>query len=576
MKFVVAPLLVVAMGNSLSDVAAETAANASFPLADVTTLDAPLALRITGSGAADGRYLLREGVPVAGLRCAKRDGVYWENEANAYVLEARDGSATKCVDAARADCYYETRHYETWNSPWGSFGIATKVVESKYLVCGIDKEARLFTSTVGREVHQGKKGDEQPRAFFAGELCAANDEPSAAACVDALCSGEPAEGRGTCPGRDDRSVRGHTDKKSKGVSQLTITVITALFVAGLFLAAATRASCSLRVAEHRRRQKIHPRREDEHPVYPSLERPRSVEAGPRRRRLGSAADSRGPDGVLWRNGDAVIEGTDEAWRIAANGVWYFEARPATRPWSGPSPPRARTGSGSAPDATRRDGVGREPEEDAYGEPLVTPVVTTARADCYYETRQYETWSWGASTKVRETTYKVCGIDAALFAARETLESAGRGSDDERLFGDLCAATDEASAAACVAALCSAEPSEGESSCPEIQHPPDAIVVTKRKTKDRSMTAAGRTASLVLAGLFVMFAAPIVRLRVHELHRIKKVQPLGFTVEHDPSLEAGRIGSWPWRARARASPLDARHIAVVGAVRDRAAARGDAV
>ena len=157
MKFV-APLLVVAMGNSLSDaVAAETAANASFPLADVTTLDAPLALRVTGSGAADGRYLLREGVPVAGLRCAKRDGVYWENEANAYVLEARDGSATKwsisnateaaadawlygsdspgcdptefawlanagvdghvSVDRARADCYYETRHYETWNSP---------------------------------------------------------------------------------------------------------------------------------------------------------------------------------------------------------------------------------------------------------------------------------------------------------------------------------------------------------------------------------------------------------------------------------------------------------------------------
>jgi len=318
MKFAVAPLLIIAMGNSLSDadgLAAETAANASFPLADVTTLDAPLALRITGSGAADGRYLLREGVPVAGLRCAKRDGVYWENEANAYVLEARDGSATKwsianatdaaadawlygsdsagcdptefawlpnagvdghvSVDAARADCYYETRHYETWNSPWGSFGIATKVVESKYLVCGIDKEARLFTTTVGREVHQGKKGDEQPRAFFAGELCAATDEPSAAACVDALCSGEPAEGRGTCPGRVDRSVRGGTDKKSKGVSQLTITVITALFVAGLFLAAATRASCSLRVAEHRRRQKIHPLGgEDEHPVYPSLERVR--------------------------------------------------------------------------------------------------------------------------------------------------------------------------------------------------------------------------------------------------------------------------------------------------------------
>ncbi|KAH8095517.1 hypothetical protein JL720_2823 [Aureococcus anophagefferens] len=103
MKFVVAPLLVVAMGNSLSDVAAETAANASFPLADVTTLDAPLALRITGSGAADGRYLLREGVPVAGLRCAKRDGVYWENEANAYVLEARDGSATKWSIANATD-----------------------------------------------------------------------------------------------------------------------------------------------------------------------------------------------------------------------------------------------------------------------------------------------------------------------------------------------------------------------------------------------------------------------------------------------------------------------------------------
>ena len=142
-------------------------------------------------------------------------------------------------------------------------------------MCGIDKEAHLFTSTVGREVYQGKKGEWQPREFFAGELCQANDEPSAAACVDALCSGEPAEGRGTCPGRDDRSVRGHTDKKSKGVSQLTITVTTALFVAGLFLAVTTRASCSIRVAEHRRRQKIHPLGgEDEHPVYPSLERVR--------------------------------------------------------------------------------------------------------------------------------------------------------------------------------------------------------------------------------------------------------------------------------------------------------------
>ena len=381
------------------------------------------------------------------------------------------------------------------------------------------------------------------------------------------------------------------------------------------------------------------------------------------------------DGVLWRNGDAVIEGADEAWRIAANGMWYFEAAvtgcdpgaglawsenaDASTPLDAPvvvavareEAPTSDVATLAAPLALRVAGAGdadgryvlrrgdpvvgllcsrfdgvfwahdsrdyvleagdaamvwtiaaagedwlygsdapgcdpstmawvANPEEEAYGEPPVTPVVTTARADCYYETRQYETWSWGASTKVRETTYAVCGIDAALFAARETLESAGRGSDDERLFGDLCAATDEASAAACVAAVCSAEPSEGESSCPEIQHPPDAIVVTKRKTKDRSMTAAGLTASLVLAGLFLMFAAPIVRMRVHELHRIKKVQPLGFTVEHYPSLEAGRIEILAVEGDAARREVqlvgDARHIAVVEAlVRDRAAARGDA-
>jgi len=381
------------------------------------------------------------------------------------------------------------------------------------------------------------------------------------------------------------------------------------------------------------------------------------------------------DGVLWRNGDAVIEGADEAWRIAANGMWYFEAAvtgcdpgaglawsenaDASTPLDAPvvvavareEAPTGDLATLAAPLALRVAGAGdadgryvlrrgdpvvgllcsrfdgvfwahdsrdyvleagdaamvwtiaaagedwlygsdapgcdpstmawvANPEEEAYGEPPVTPVVTTARADCYYETRQYETWSWGASTKVRETTYAVCGIDAALFAARETLESAGRGSDDERLFGDLCAATDEASAAACVAAVCSAEPSEGESSCPEIQHPPDAIVVTKRKTKDRSMTAAGLTASLVLAGLFLMFAAPIVRMRVHELHRIKKVQPLGFTVEHYPSLEAGRIEILAVEGDAARREVqlvgDARHIAVVEAlVRDRAAARGDA-
>ena len=110
--------------------------------------------------------------------------------------------------------------------------------------------------------------------------------------------------------------------------------------------------------------------------------------------------------------------------------------------------------------------------------------------------------------------------------------------------------------------------------------PDAIVVTKRKTKDRSMTAAGLTASLVLAGLFLMFAAPIVRMRVHELHRIKKVQPLGFTVEHYPSLEAGRIEILAVEGDAARREVqlvgDARHIAVVEAlVRDRAAARGDA-
>ena len=396
------------------------------------------------------------------------------------------------------------------------------------------------------------------------------------------------------------------------------------------------------------------------------------------------------DGVLWRNGDAVIEGTDEAWRIAANGVWYFEAAvtgcdpgaglawsenaDASAPLDAPvvvavaqeAAPTGDVATLAAPLALRVAGAGdadgryvlrrgapvagllcsrfdgvfwahdsrdyvleagdaamvwtiaaagedwlygsdspgcdpstmawvANPEEEAYGEPPVTPVVdgygntagpivvTTARADCYYETRQYEDFSSWVSTKVRETTYRVCGIDAALFAARETLESAGRGSDDERLFGDLCAATDEASAAACVAELCAAEPSEGESSCPEIQHPPDVIVVTKRKTKDRSMTAAGLTACLVLAGLFLMFAAPIVRMRVHELHRIKKVQPLGFTVEHYPSLEAGRIEILAVEGDAARPPRrevqlvgDARHIAVVEAlVRDRAAARGDA-
>ncbi|KAH8070369.1 hypothetical protein JL721_5136 [Aureococcus anophagefferens] len=533
------------MGNSLSDadgLAAETAANASFPLADVTTLDAPLALRITGSGAADGRYLLREGVPVAGLRCAKRDGVYWENEANAYVLEARDGSATKWSIANATDAAANAWLY----------GSDSAGSSSKYLVCGIDKEARLFTTTVGREVHQGKKGDEQPRAFFSGDLCAAN--AVRAACVDALCSGEPAEGRGTCPGRVDRSVRGGTDKKSKGVSQLTITVITALFVAGLFLAAATRASCSLRVAEHRRRQKIHPLGgEDEHPVYPSLERVRRARVEGRDLGDGDWDPRLTPEAVaVRRRGDprhidlvearlAIAAARGRTRRLFRVAKALAARSPATRPWSGPSPPRARTGSGSGAgcDPSTMAWVAN-PEEDAYGEPPVTPVVTTARADCYYETRQYEDFSSWISTKVRETTYKVCGIDAALFAVRETLESAGRGSDDERLFGDLCAATDEASAAACVAALCSAEPSEGESSCPEIQHPPDAIVVTKRETKDRSMTDAGLTASLVLAGLFLMFAALIVRLRVHELHRIKKVQPLGFTVEHYPSLEAGRI------------------------------------
>ncbi|KAH8095518.1 hypothetical protein JL720_2824 [Aureococcus anophagefferens] len=311
------------------------------------------------------------------------------------------------------------------------------------------------------------------------------------------------------------------------------------------------------------------------------------------------------DGVLWRNGDAVIEGTDKAWRIAANGVWYFEAAvtgcdpgsglawsenaDASTPLDAPvvvavaqeAAPTGDVATLAAPLAlrvagagdadgryvlrrgapvagllcSRFDGVFWAHDSRDYvleaGDAAMVWTIAAAGEDWLYGsdagmrpvddgTRQYETWSWGASTKVRETTYKVCGIDAALFAARETLESAGRGSDDERLFGDLCAATDEASAAACVAALCSAEPSEGESSCPEIQHPPDAIVVTKRKTKDRSMTAAGLTASLVLAGLFVMFAALIVRLRAHELHRIKKVQPLGFTVEHYPSLEAGRI------------------------------------
>ena len=386
------------------------------------------------------------------------------------------------------------------------------------------------------------------------------------------------------------------------------------------------------------------------------------------------------DGVLWRNGDAVIEGADKTWRIAANGMWYFEAAVtgcdpgAGLAWSenadAPTPlgapvvvavareapvPDVTTlaaplalrvaGAGDADGryvlrrgapvagllCSRFDGVfwahdsrdyvleagdaamvwtiaaaGEDwlygsdspgcdpstmawvanPEEEAYGEPPWMPVddtggpivVTTARADCYYETRQYETWSWGASTKVRETTYAVCGIEAALFTVRET--SAGRSSDYERLPGDLCAATDEASAAACVAALCSAEPSEGESSCPEIQHPPNTIVITKRKTKDRSMTDAGLTACLVLAGLFIMFVAPIVRLRVHELHRIKKVQPLGFTVEHYPSLEAGRIEILAVEGDAARREVqlvgDARHIAVVEAlVRDRAAARGDA-
>ena len=284
------------------------------------------------------------------------------------------------------------------------------------------------------------------------------------------------------------------------------------------------------------------------------------------------------DGVFWAHDsrDYVLEAGDAAmvWTIAAAGEdWLYGSDspgcdPSTMAWVA------------------------NPEEEAYGEPPVTPVVdgygntagpivvTTARADCYYETRQYETWSWGASTKVRETTYAVCGIDADLFTVRETLESAGRISHDERLFGDLCAATDEASAAACVAALCSEEPSEGESSCPEIQHPPNTIVITKRETKDRSMTDAGLTACLVLAGLFLMFAAPIVRMRVHELHRIKKVQPLGFTVEHYPSLEAGRIEILAVEGDAARREVqlvgDARHIAVVEAlVRDRAAARGDA-
>ena len=227
----------------------------------------PFALRVSGAGnsALDGRYLLRRGPPVADDACFLVDGVFWEHELDPrYVIQgvrggewyvdehgvdwfysspvagcdpgagawapndARDDALPPApvVQAARADCYYDTVQYETY------------LWEAQYKICDVD--APLYTQRLSTN------------RWIAG-LCDVSDEASAAACVERYCAAEPPQGSGGCPDENADAVpysppppaddAGGSGGKSSKTGGATVAVVAVPVGLGLVLVAAAACYC---------------------------------------------------------------------------------------------------------------------------------------------------------------------------------------------------------------------------------------------------------------------------------------------------------------------------------------------
>ena len=229
---------------------------------------APFALRVSNAGnsALDGRYLLRRGPPVADDACFLVDGVFWEHELDPrYVIQGVRGAewyvdehgvdwfysspVASCdpgagawapndargdalppapvVEAARADCYYETVQYETY------------LWEAQYKICNVDG-GLLYTQRLSTN------------RWIAG-LCDVSDEASAAACVERYCAAEPPQGSGGCPDENADAVpysppppaddAGGSGGKSSKTGGATVAVVAVPAGLGLVLVAAAACYC---------------------------------------------------------------------------------------------------------------------------------------------------------------------------------------------------------------------------------------------------------------------------------------------------------------------------------------------